>query len=93
LAQLAAVGGVDHVVGIHPKDPFAASMLQRLVAGNREAVGPGEVENPRAKLAADIGRGIGRAGIDHDHFVNPRLDTFETSPDGRGVVADNHARR
>ena len=43
----AAIRG-DGVVRIHPEEPLASSMAQRLVAGGREVVAPGEVEQPPA---------------------------------------------
>jgi hypothetical protein len=40
-AKLLAVGSVDRVVGIHPEQPLALGVLERLIAGRRKVVDPG----------------------------------------------------
>ena len=42
------------VVGIHPEDPFALCVLEALVAGLGETVGPGKVDRPAPRCSCAI---------------------------------------
>ena len=93
LPQAAAAAGVDRVVRIHPEEPVATRVSQRLVPRRREVVAPGEVEQPGAIGLDDPWRFIGRAGVDDHHLINPRPDALQAGADGGRVVADDHAER
>ena len=54
-------------------------MADALVAGRGKIVAPGEVEDLGAVLGGDFFRGVGRAGIDDDRFI----DQIDDRPEAR----------
>jgi len=93
LSQARAVALVDHVIGVHPEDPLACGVAERLVPRRREAVAPGEVLHPRPASQGELLRAVLRARIDNDHLVDPRPNAVETLGDVPLLVADDHAQR
>ncbi len=85
--------GRDRVVGIHPEQPVAARVPQGFVAGRREIVAPGEMEQPPAERFHDPRRLVDRAGVDDDHLVDPGPDALQAGRQGPGRVAHDHAQR
>ena len=57
------------VVGIHPEQPFAAGIAQRLVAGGGKTVAPRKIKHPRPQPPGNLGRAVLGAGIHDDHLV------------------------
>ena len=84
----------DRVVRIHPEEPLAARMPQRLVARGREVIAPGKMEQPPADTTSTI-RGVSS--------TEPVSTITISSTQGRmlsktrrqrpGRVADDHAQR
>ncbi len=90
--QLAATLGRNRVVGIHPEDPVAACMPQRLIARGREIVAPGEVEESPAEFLDDLRCVVNRPGVDDHHFIDPRTNARQASRQSPGGVAHDHAQ-
>jgi hypothetical protein len=91
VAQLPSVGFVDRVIGVHPEEPVALGVAERLVAGGREIIAPGELEEPRPVVPGDFFCRVERPGIDDDQFVDPGADTGEAGRQRAGRIADDHA--
>ena len=83
-AEPAAALGRDRVVGVHPEQPVAARVPQRLVARGREIVAPGEMEQPAAERLDDPRRLVDRAGVDDHHLVDPGPDALQAGRQASG---------
>ena len=91
--QFRAVGAVDPVVRVHPKDPSEGGVAEGLVAGRGEIVDPGELEHVGPEAAGDLPGTVGRTGVDDDDLADDVADRFQTGPDVRLLVPDDHAER
>ena len=67
------VGAVrDPFVGVEDQAPGRFGQRERGVAGGGEVVDPFEARDASAEAARDLGRRVERAGVEHDHLVDPR---------------------
>ena len=57
---------INHIVGIDPANPIAGGMAEGILAGRREVVTPGKVEDTVGVPARHGFGSVGRAGV-HDH--------------------------
>ncbi len=89
--RFAALG--DPLVGIEHQAPVGIRQRERRVAGGREIIDPCEVRHAGAAARRDRRRVVDRAGVQHDHLVDPRSHAREAALDRAGLVArDQHQR-
>ena len=65
-----AIGDLEPLIGIDPKDPVAACVFQREVACGREIVAPSEVMQLNGEPARDLDRVIARTGVNENDLVD-----------------------
>jgi len=68
--------GMEAFVGVHVEDPLPAAVVQRLVAGGGEVIGPLDTEEAGTELAGDCTGFVLGAGVDDNDFVNHLADRF-----------------
>jgi hypothetical protein len=88
---LAAV--LDPLVGIEDQAPVGVGQRERRVAGRREIVDPREMRHACAAARRDRRGVVDRAGVEHDHLVDPGPDALQAAFDrARFVACDQHQR-
>jgi len=74
-------------VAVEHQMPVGAGQIERGVARGAEVVRPGQVPHLRAAGRGQRGRGVGRAGVEQPHGIDPRCDAAQQALDAWRLVA------
>jgi hypothetical protein len=88
-----AVGDDEALVGVDVEHPFAGDLVERRVAGRREVVGPGPVEDPRPMAPGDRLGAVDGSGIDDHDLVDEPLERGQAAVEHGLLVADDESGR
>ena len=81
-----------HIIGIHPKNPFARGELDRFIPGCGKVVTPRKFKEFDTIFLADLGSAIDRTGIDNNDLIDPGVNAVQACLNCVFIVANNHAQ-